>query len=124
MHEKDALTWFEIPTRDLSRASRFYATLTGAPLTPEQWGEVAFHVFPYQPDGVSGCITGDPQQQPADRGTIVYLRVAAPLAAALARAESAGGRVAGPVMTLPGDMGVVAQILDTEGNRVGLHATV
>ena len=40
----------------------------------------------------------------------------------LARVEAAGGRIASPKVQLPGDMGAFAHIVDTEGNRVGLHA--
>jgi predicted enzyme related to lactoylglutathione lyase len=42
----------------------------------------------------------------------------------LARVESLGGRITTPKVTLPGDMGVFAHVVDTEGNRVGLHAPV
>ena len=34
----------------------------------------------------------------------------------------AGGKIAVPRTDLPGDMGSFAHIIDSEGNRVGLHA--
>ena len=40
----------------------------------------------------------------------------------LARVEPAGGRVITPKTALPPGMGLLAHILDSEGNRVGLHA--
>jgi predicted enzyme related to lactoylglutathione lyase len=61
--------------------------------------------------------------QPGATGTVIYLAVDDPLDAALARVAQAGGKVAVGRTELPGDMGCYAHIIDTEGNRVGLHAT-
>ena len=35
MHAKDALSWFEIPAADLSRATRFYETVLNRPMQTE-----------------------------------------------------------------------------------------
>ena len=50
------------------------------------------------------------------------LDMPAALDAAVERAVAAGGRVATPRVELPQGMGCFAQIIDSEGNRVGLHA--
>jgi uncharacterized protein len=52
----------------------------------------------------------------------VYLNAAPSLDAWLARVPAAGGSIAQPKVTLPDGMGVFAHIIDSEGNRVGLHA--
>ena len=59
---------------------------------------------------------------PAASGTTVYLDASPSLDAALTRATAAGGRVVLPRTELPEGMGCFAHIIDTEGNRVGLHA--
>jgi uncharacterized protein len=41
----------------------------------------------------------------------------------LDRVVAAGGQILTPRVALPEGMGFFAHILDTEGNRVGLHAT-
>lgn len=118
-----ALHWFEIPVHDLDRAQRFYETLLAAPLRRKEMGPQALAVFPYDDGAAGGCLmAGGKMQAPSADGTLVYLDASPSLDAALARLEAAGGRLVTPKVQLPGDMGVFAHILDSEGNRVGLHA--
>ncbi|HEY2925681.1 VOC family protein [Piscinibacter sp.] len=120
---RHALNWFEIPVRDIDRAQTFYETLLGTSLRREAMGPQTLAVFPCGEAGVGGCLlAGDSAPQPASQGTLVYLDAQPSLDAALARVESAGGRVATPKVQLPGDMGCFAHITDSEGNRVGLHS--
>jgi predicted enzyme related to lactoylglutathione lyase len=115
--------WFEIPARDLDRASRFYEQVLAAPLRREQMAANALAIFAYDDTGTGGCLmAGEQVAEPSAAGTIVYLNAEPSLDAALARVEAAGGRIATPKVQLPGDMGCFAHIVDSEGNRVGLHA--
>ena len=119
-----AIHWFEIPVHDLDRAQIFYETLLGTPLRREAIGAQTLAVFTYDEPASGGClIAGAPSLQPAASGTLVYLNAEPSLEAALARVGPAGGRLAGPKVQLPGDMGVFAHVFDSEGNRVGLHAS-
>jgi len=118
----DALTWFEIPAADLRRATRFYETVLGRPLKAETMGGSSMSIFPYQEPGVGGCVIAGSGHAPSERGTVVYLDAAPKLDDALARVGNAGGRVVLPKTALPGDLGFFAHIIDSEGNRVGLHA--
>jgi len=120
-----ALNWFEIPVSDMDRAVRFYETLTGQRLKREAFGgpgqELA--VFPADNDAdVHGALFKSPALQPAAQGTLVYLNAGDTLAPWIARAEAAGGRIVQPRVTLPDGMGCFAHIIDSEGNRVGIHA--
>src|SRR5439155_7106979 len=73
MHAKDALSWFEIPAADLSRATRFYETVLNRPMQTETMGPHTLSVFAYEQPGVGGClITGD-GHAPSATGTVVYL---------------------------------------------------
>jgi len=119
---RSAIHWFEIPVRDLDRAQRFYEALFDAPLRREQIGEATLAVFSYDEPGTGGCLFAGGDLQPSANGSIVYLNAEPSLDAVLARVERAGGRIATPKVQLPGDMGAFAHIIDTEGNRVGLHA--
>ncbi len=120
----NAIHWFEIPTRDLARAQRFYETLLGAPLRRESMGPQEMALLPHDAEkgGVGGCLVAEPGHQPAGQGTLVYLGVGPTLDAALQRLQAAGGRVTTPKTALPGEMGCYAVFEDSEGNRVGLHA--
>jgi predicted enzyme related to lactoylglutathione lyase len=118
-----ALNWFEIPALDLDRAQAFYEKLLATSLRRETIGPQSLAVFAYDEPAVGGClIAGATAPQPAANGTIVYLDASPSLDAVLARVEAAGGRLVGPKVQLPGDMGAFAHIVDSEGNRVGLHA--
>jgi predicted enzyme related to lactoylglutathione lyase len=117
---RDAITWFEIPARDIVRATRFYETLLGTTLRRENMLGSELAVFPSAEDGATGCLmAGGPEP---GSSTIVYLDAAPALDPALARAVAAGGRVLKGKTALPPGMGCFAHIEDSEGNRVGLHA--
>ena len=118
-----AIDWFEIPVTDLDCAQAFYEKLLGATLRREAMGPMTLVLFPYTEPGVGGCLlSGAGAPQPSQQGALVYLNAGPSLDAVLARVEAAGGRIATPKVTLPGDMGCFAHVADTEGNRVGLHA--
>lgn len=119
----NALDWFEIPVRDIDRAQRFYETLLGGALRRETIGDKTLAVFTYDDGGAGGCLMAGPgTPEPRADGTMVYLNAAPSLDAVLERVARAGGRVTTPKVQLPGDMGAFAHVVDTEGNRVGLHA--
>jgi predicted enzyme related to lactoylglutathione lyase len=117
-----AIDWFEIPVADLDRAKKFYEALLGTELRRDTMGPNTIAVFSYGERAVGGCLIAGPGRQPSADGTLVYLGVGATLDAPLARATAAGGRIVTPRTVLPGDMGSFAHIVDSEGNRVGLHA--
>ncbi len=119
-----ALHWFEIPATDLERAQRFYETVLGCTLHREAMGPGQGAVFPYQRDsgGIGGALLCGPNASaPSERGTLIYLDGGASLDATLSRVEAAGGKLALGRQALPPGMGFFAHIIDTEGNRVGLH---
>lgn len=118
-----AIHWFEIPARDLDRAQAFYETLLATRLRRETIGAQTLAVFAYDPPAAGGCLmAGAGAPEPSPNGALVYLAAEPSLDAVLARVEAAGGRIATPKVQLPGDMGAFAHIIDSEGNRVGLHA--
>ncbi len=121
--KNNAASWFEIPATDLKRAATFYASIIGQALSVEQMGPQQMAVFPHNRDsGVGGCITTADYLKPSDSGNVIYLVVHGDLDAALARAQQAGAKVVHDKTALPGDMGHYAHIIDSEGNRIGLHA--
>ena len=119
----NALNWFEIPATDLGRAQGFYERLLGRSLHRENMGESDLAIFPYeQGKGVGGCLIAGPGEVPVTQGTVVYLDAGPAIDAVLARVAGAGGKVALEKTALPEGMGYFAHIIDSEGNRVGLHA--
>jgi uncharacterized protein len=122
MSEHNIVAWFEIPSADFDRAVGFYERIFAKKLKREAMGPMQLAVFPYERPGVSGAVVkGSPYEPGQSRGTVVYLDCDGQLDAVLDRVAAAGGEIAVPKTELPG-MGAYAHILDTEGNRVGLHA--
>ena len=114
------ISWFEIPAADFARAIQFYETILGAALIHQAaWPNLA--IFPYQKPGISGAIGYGEGFKPAADGVIIYLNCDGKFDSVLNRVESSGGAIVEPKTHLPG-VGWIAQIRDSEGNRIGLHA--
>jgi predicted enzyme related to lactoylglutathione lyase len=118
----NSLTWFEIPTSDLDRATAFYEKVMGAELRREVFG-YPLAMFPANPDGVTGALVAAPGRKPGPGGTMVYLNCCGDLDAAAGRVEAAGGTVLVPVTAVPGGFGRFSLIEDSEGNHVSLHSS-
>ncbi|MGA8109994.1 MAG: VOC family protein [Acidobacteriaceae bacterium] len=113
------ITWFEIPASDFGRAVRFYETLFAAPLVHNSaWPNLG--IFPYERPGISGCVAFGEGHRPCADGTVIYLNCEGRIDEILGRLEAAGGKVVDPKTHLP-NIGWIAQIRDSEGNRIGLH---
>ncbi len=117
---RNAVNWFELPVVDLERARRFYETVLATRMKPEVFGGMPQALFPYE-DGVGGALVKDPRYRPTPDGAVVYLDAGGKLDACLRRVEAAGGKVVMPKTDI-GAPGFIALVLDTEGNKVGLHA--
>jgi predicted enzyme related to lactoylglutathione lyase len=114
-----AITWFEIPAANLERAVRFYETILEVPLQRIDFQGEPMAVFPYEQPGVGGCLVQS--EHPSPHGTLVFINVDGRLDRTLELVESAGGRIATPKVSL-GPIGWAAHVIDSEGNRVGLHS--
>jgi predicted enzyme related to lactoylglutathione lyase len=117
-----AINWFEIPTTDLDRASRFYEQVLGVSLKREHFAgtDSQLAVFQGEQESVRGALIASPRRKPVADGALVYLH-ASNLDASLARLEKAGGSVVMPKTDI-GEPGFIALVRDTEGNVVGLHS--
>lgn len=118
------ISWFEIPTSDLSRATRFYESVLGASLRPSGDDGYPMSVFPYTVGYTGGALVADPNRKPSASDHRIYFSVDhAPggLDGALARAAASGGKVVLP-RTGIGPNGFIGIVADSEGNVVGLHA--
>ena len=118
---RHALSWFEMPVTDIDRAVAFYSTILGTRLTAiaEADGR-RFAMFPAE-EGVSGAIVQGEGYVPRTEGTLIFLNAGGVLQPVVDRVEEAGGRVLLERMDI-GEFGVAAFIVDTEGNKVALHA--
>lgn len=116
----NAITWFEIPTTDLERATKFYETVLDVQLIP--YGD-ASKVFPRGEEGVSGCLVYREVSKPSTDGTTVFLNADGKLDVSVKRAEEMGAKITVPRTEIPGGFGFFACLIDSEGNHVGLHSS-
>ena len=122
----NALNWFEIPAADFERAKKFYETLFSYQMPDMQMGPVRMGFFLYdQPGGkVGGAICQSNTHKPSQQGSVVYLNCQPDLQVALDKVEEAGGKILVPKTKISPDqdLGNFAFIIDSEGNKVGLHS--
>ena len=115
-----AMTYFEIPVTDMDRAVRFYTFVFGVSLTREIVDGYDMALFPPAEDaeGASGALARGDVYVASKTGAILYFRVAS-IDDILARATAAGAGILYPRKDI-GDLGYVAEIEDSEGNRIAL----
>ena len=117
----NAITWFEIPTADFQRATKFYEEVLDINLQP--WpGPEPCSIFPAKEGGVAGCIVQREKMKPSADGALVYLNVDGQLDATLERASELKSNILVPRTEIPGGFGFFACITDSEGNHIGLHS--
>ncbi len=112
--------WFEIPVKDLDRASKFYEKVFDVKLTLE--GHVAFFPYIKEGPGAAGSLTMFESYEPSHSGTLVYFGVD-DINEILRRVNANGGKTLLPKTRIGiSGFGFIAHFEDCEGNRVGLHA--
>jgi len=124
----NAVNWFDIPVADISRAKKFYETIFDIKMETAKTDageEMAF--FPRIPNtimGLSGILSGSllksDKLKPGKDGPIIYLNASPLVQTVIDKVEPAGGKLVQPRTKIPA--GYIAVCMDTEGNRIGLHA--
>ena len=123
---KHAISWFEIGTTDLDRATKFYETIFGVSLFPMDLENIKMRMFPVDDpqDGIGGALvdSGGFHKPSSTDGVLVYLNGNPDVQQVLDKVEAAGGKILVPKTEISPEYGFMAVILDTEGNRIGLHS--
>ena len=122
---KSAISWFEIPATNLGRASKFYETIFGISLIPMDLPDIKMRMFPVedQMTDIGGAIvdSGGFHKPSATDGPLIYLNGNPDVQKVLDKVEAAGGSIMMPKTEISPEYGFMAVIIDTEGNRIGLH---
>lgn len=122
---KNAISWFEIPATDLERATKFYETIFGLSLAALDMENVKMRMFPIDDMmGVGGALvdSGGFHKPSLTDGPLIYLNGNPDLQTILDKVEEAGGKIMVPETEISPEYGYMAVIIDTEGNRIGLHS--
>jgi uncharacterized protein len=121
-----AISWFEIGTTDLDRATKFYETIFGVKLNPLDLDNIKMRMFPLDDmmTGVGGALvfSNGFHKPSASDGPLIYLNGNPDVQNVLDRVEAAGGKIMVPKTMISPEYGFMAVIFDTEGNRIGLHS--
>jgi len=112
---------FEIPVLDLDRAMDFYSKVFETTLSREEIDGYQMAMFPVEDDGfgASGALVQGDVYIPSIEGCFLYFGVTN-IDETIERAIASGGSVMYPKKS-NGELGWVAEIGDTEGNRIALH---
>jgi len=125
MPHKNAISWFEIPAVDLNRAQKFYETIFGIAMIPLETPQLKMRLFPIEDMmGVGGalCDSGGFHKPSATEGPLIYLNANPDVQIVLDKVEKAGGKIIIPKTQISPEYGYMAAFIDTEGNRIALHA--
>ena len=122
----NAISWFEIGTNDLDRATKFYEAVFQIKLNPLDLDNIKMRMFPLDDmmTGVGGALVfshGFHKPSSTD-GPLIYLNANPDVQLLLDRVEAAGGKVMVPKTEISPDYGYMAVIIDSEGNRIALHS--
>jgi uncharacterized protein len=123
---KNAISWFEIPATDLTRATSFYETIFGITLIPMDMENIKMRMFPLDDmmNDVGGAVvdSGGFHKPSLTDGPLIYLNGNPDLQTVLEKVEAAGGKIMVPKTEISPEYGFMAVFIDTEGNRIGLHS--
>lgn len=122
----NTISWFEIPAKDIDRAQKFYEEIMDISMVNLDNEGLKMRVFPV-PDlrtDISGAVVYNEQfYSPAEhKGVLVYLNAGENLQTVLEKVDNAGGSIILRKTQISEEFGYMALIMDTEGNRIGLHS--
>lgn len=122
----NALNWFEIPVTDTARAKTFYEAIFDIKMDGQEMMGMEMTFFPADMQSGSGKVSGalvkGQMHKPGADGSIVYLNANPSIQVVVDKIEAAGGKVLMPKTKISDDIGYMAFFMDTEGNRMALHA--
>jgi len=125
MLRQNAISWFEIPAVDLDRAQKFYEVIFGMSMISLETPQLKMRLFPIEDmTGVGGalCDSRGFHKPSATEGPLIYLNANPDVQIGLDKVEKAGGKIIIPKTQISPEYGYMAAFIDTEGNRIALHA--
>lgn len=118
---KNHVRWFEIATIDLERAKIFYSKVFKIEFQLIEMPDSRMYVFGESDQmGSAGSLIHSSNIKPSTDGSVLYFSCE-DVSNELNLVEKEGGKILVQKTDI-GEFGFFAQIIDTEGNRIGLHS--
>ena len=121
MSDSRLISWFELPSKDINRAVKFYNDVLGTNLQIIDFGGMNMAMFTDNPAITGGAIVENEFSFPSNNGTTVYFFVE-DVEETINKVEGAGGSILVPKTQISEEYGFYGQFMDTEGNKIGLHS--
>lgn len=123
---KNAISWFEIPTTDIDRAQKFYEAIFNISMIPMDMPNIKMCMFPLDDmmTQVGGALVDSAgfHKSSNSEGPLIYLNANPDVQNILDKVEAAGGKILVPKTEISPEYGYMAIFIDSEDNRIGLHA--
>ncbi len=121
----NAINWFEIPMTNTERAKKFYETIFDIQMKRVDLGGFEMVFFPSSDNmigKVSGALVKGDMHKPSMDGAVIYLNANPDMQLIIDRIVANGGKILMPRTLVNEQVGYMAFFVDTEGNRLALHA--
>ena len=123
---KNVVGWFEIPVTNMDRAIKFYEEVFDFKLSRHILGPIDMAWFPAMEDGhgTSGSLVyNERAYKPSMDGVLIYFTAqSGDLSIELGKVEKSGGKILLPKTQISAEVGYMALLTDSEGNRIALHS--
>ncbi|WCL50623.1 VOC family protein [Leptospira sp. GIMC2001] len=113
---------FEIPTKNISRATSFYESIMDIKIERIDFDGVKMGILPYENQKVNGVIIEAEGYEPSANGVTIYLNAGNNLQFMLDKIVKNGGKILIPKTPHADQEGFFAVFIDSEGNKLGLHS--
>jgi uncharacterized protein len=121
----NAINWFEIPVTDINRANKFYESIFDIKMSTMEMAGFEMVFFPSSDNmegKVSGALVKGDMHKPSMDGVVVYLNANPDIQGIIDKVKHNGGKIIMPRTLVNEQVGYMAFFIDTEGNRIALHA--
>ena len=113
---------FEIPATEISRAVDFYQAILDIKIERMDFPGMQMGLFPSEGQMTFGVIMQGEDYKPSTNGVTIYLNGGDNLQIILDKVEKKGGKIIVPKTLHADESGYFAMLIDTEGNKIGLHS--
>jgi predicted enzyme related to lactoylglutathione lyase len=115
------LKYLEIPVTDLGRASSFYKSIFDIDIFIAEMLGYSIGFFRKNGADLWVAIAYGKNYFPSDKGGLAYLNAGMDVQLVLDKVIIHGGAIITPKTLVSDEIGYMGIIMDTEGNRIGIH---